>query len=343
MPYLKHFGLRQHPFALTPNAGLYFPSEPHQEVLAALIYAVRRGEGIVKVTGEIGTGKTLLCRLLIGYFIDAMDVAYINNPQDDVGWTFRAICREFELDTRGDDPVQALHDHLLALHRQGRRAVVVIDEAQALGAAGLEAVRRLSNLETADAKLLQIVLFGQPELDRLLTMPDLRQVQQRIAFSFEVHPLDLDSAEIYIRHRLEQTGEIRAAAARLFDGDALTLVARASGGVPRLINILADKSLLAAFAEGARRVSRDHVRQAVEDSGRKPPQGLVPRRAGDRGGRWRWWGAGVGAAALLLAGAVALWGGGSWDGARGQLAGLLHGLASAIDPTAEAEAEADGD
>ncbi len=194
MPFLTHFGLTERPFALTPNSALYYPSESHQQVFDSLLYAVDRGEGIVKVSGEVGTGKTLLCRLLIAELIKSKAVAYIINPQDDSDWVVGAVCREFGLDPDGTgDPFHMLNAFLLEQYRDGRSAVLLVDEAQALGVVGLESVRRLSNLETDTTKLLQTILFGQPELDRLLQTHDLRQLNQRVAFSFALRPLSPDT------------------------------------------------------------------------------------------------------------------------------------------------------
>ena len=272
MPFLAHFGLNERPFALTPNSRLYFPSDSHQQVLTPLSYAIDRGEGIIKVSGEVGTGKTLLCRLLIAELIDTKAVAYIINPQNDAHWIAAAVCREFGLmPEQSQDPFHLLNDFLLEQHRRNRSAVLVVDEAQALGLEGLEAVRRLTNLETDTAKLLQIVLFGQPELDRLLQSHELRQLNQRIVFSFKVPPLTEEAMIEYIRFRVIRSSDDLAAAQKLFDARAMRHIARASGGVPRLANIIADKSLLAAFSAGARQVNHGHVEEAIADSHNLPP------------------------------------------------------------------------
>ena len=194
MPFLAHFDLTERPFSLTPNCELYFPSETHQEVLNSLRYAIDRGEGIIKVSGEVGTGKTLICRLLTADLVKTKAVAYIINPQNDADWVVGAVCREFGLDPdSSSDPFHLLNGFLLEQYRKGRPAVLVVDEAQALGLVGLETVRRrLSNLETDTSKLLQAVLFGQPELDRLLRTHTLRQLNQRIVFSFTIPPFSVE-------------------------------------------------------------------------------------------------------------------------------------------------------
>ena len=312
MPYLVHFGLVERPFALTPNRHFYFPSDNHQRVLTPLIYAIDRGEGIIKISGEVGTGKTLMCRLLIADLIKTKAVAYILNPQNDADWIVAAVCREFGLDPEQTmDPFHLLNDFLLEQYRQRRPAVLVVDEAQALGLEGLETVRRLSNLESETAKLLQIVLFGQPELDRLLRSHALRQLNQRIVFSFTIPPLSEETMIDYIRYRvilssgnlstahqmIRSSGDL-ASAQKLFDGKALRRIARVSRGVPRLANIIADKSLLAAFSAAAKRVNRRHVDEAIADSGN-----LLPRW-----GRWSAVSAaGPAIAAGLVIGIVSLW------------------------------------
>ena len=267
MSFLAHFGLKERPFALTPDTGLYFPAEEHREVLASLIYAIESGAPIVKVVGEVGTGKTLLSRLLINELIDKMATAYILNPQNDADWVVGAVCREFGLNPNDTtDPFHALNSFLLAQHEKGKRTGVVVDEAQALGPVGLETIRRLSNLETDKSKLLQIVLFGQPELKQILRSDSLRQVKQRVVFSFALRPLSHETAMEYIRYRIQCTSASAVAAHTLIGRKALSAIARESHGIPRLINIIADKSLLAAYGHGATRVSTRHVREAVEDS-----------------------------------------------------------------------------
>ena len=334
MPFLAHFNLVERPFALTPNSQLYFPSDSHQQVLTPLSYAIERGEGIIKVSGEVGTGKTLMCRILTGELVKTKAVAYILNPQNDPDWIVTAVCREFGLDPEHSrDPFHLLNDFLLEQYQKQRPAVLVVDEAQALGLEGLEAVRRLSNLETKTAKLLQIVLFGQPELDRLLRSHALRQLNQRIVFSFTIQPLSEETMIDYIRYRvilssgnlvnahqaIISSGSL-AAAQKLFDGEALRRIARVSKGVPRLANIIADKSLLAAFSADAQQVTRRHVEEAIADSSH-----LLPRW--DRLGALS--AAGPAIAAGLVIGIVGLWAfvdaaSDGWS-LSGALAGLLGG------------------
>ena len=302
MPFLAHFNLSERPFALTPNSEVYFPSDAHQEVLNSLTYAIERGEGIIKVSGEVGTGKTLLCRMLTAELIKTKAVAYIINPQDDPDWIAGAVCREFGLDPDASgDPFHQLNAFLLGQYREGRPAVLVIDEAQTLGLAGLEAVRRLTNLETDKSKLLQIVLFGQPELDRQLAAHALRQLNQRIVFSFLIPALSEKTTIDYIRYRVIRSSSNLATADRLFEDRTLSRRARASRGIPRLVNILADKSLIAAFSAGAARVDTGHVNETIADTR-------------DVAGDLAWWNIGgwsrgVGGAigAALVIGVVGLW------------------------------------
>ena len=186
MPYLAHFGLKEHPFTLTPNTNQYYPVEKHVEIIQSIQFGIARNTGILKVVGDVGTGKTMLCRLLLRKLVTDNDaVAYLNAPQVDPDSLVGLVCAEFGLEAATKaQMLQALNAFLLEQHALGRNAVLIVDEAQALGAAGLEAVRLLSNLETERNKLLQIVMFGQSELDDLLAQPNLRQINQRIGFSF---------------------------------------------------------------------------------------------------------------------------------------------------------------
>lgn len=272
MPYLAHFGLKDHPFTLTPNIDYYYPTQENTNIIASLQFALRRESGIVKIVGEVGTGKTLLCRLLINKLIETDAVAYINAPQADARSIVLAVCEEFGLSIAADaSPYAALNRFLVAEHEKGRLAVVVVDEAQHLGKDGLEAIRLASNLETEKSKLLQIVLFGQTELNDLLRDPALRQLNQRVVFSFSTKPLTEAEVRRYVAHRIKvsrrQGGDYD-----IFSEDALTVIARRSGGIPRVINIIADKSLLVAFSEGSPTVQRSHAIEAIKDT-----PGLVTR------------------------------------------------------------------
>lgn len=265
MPYLEHFAFKQWPFMLTPNRALFFP-ETHQPILDAVTYAIERGEPIVKVTGEVGTGKTLLCRLALQSVSERNGaVALITVPQPDHKATLLAVCREFGL-TPGEreDAYQVLADHLIALHAAGRPAVLFVDEAQALDRVGLETIRLLSNLETDDAKLLQIVLFAQPEIDRIVRQYSMRQLTQRITFNFQTRPFNLESGMRYIRFRVEGSSQ-KPPPNDIFSTRAMKAIVRASDGIPRVINILADRALMVGFTRGKTMVGISEARRAVRD------------------------------------------------------------------------------
>src|ERR1700748_1923496 len=250
MPYLAHFGLKEHPFTLTPNTNQYYPLDNHVEIIQSIQFGIARNTGILKVVGDVGTGKTMLCRLLLRKLVGSNDaVAYLNAPQVDPDSLVTLVCAEFGLAT-GSNPqrVQAVHIFLREQHALGRNAVLIVDEAQALGPAGLEAVRLLSNLETERNKLLQIVMFGQSEIDDLLQRPDLRQINQRIGFSFMTGPLNTAEAVHYISHRVK-TARADGIDFPLFTDRAMAVLAESANFVPRVINILADKALLVAYGE----------------------------------------------------------------------------------------------
>jgi len=280
MPYLAHFGLKEHPFTLTPNTNQYFPIDKHVEIIQSILFGIARNTGILKVVGDVGTGKTMLCRLLLRKLVGSNDaVAYLNAPQVDPESLVTLVCAEFGLET-GSKPqmLQALNTFLLEQHALGRNAVLIVDEAQALGPAGLEAVRLLSNLETERNKLLQIVMFGQSELDELLQRPDLRQINQRIGFSFATGPLTLGEAVHYISHRVKMS-RVDNVDFPIFTVGAMELLSQSASFVPRVINILADKALLVAYGEGAIQVTDKHAEGAIDDS----PQIAKPVR-----GKRRW-------------------------------------------------------
>lgn len=266
--YQQHFGLREPPFTITPDTSFFFAHTSHQEALNTLLVAVRSGEGFMKVVGEVGTGKTLLCRK----FLDALDrenyvSAYVPNPYLGPSTLLLAVADELGLQcpegTNQHQLLKLLTRFLVESYATNKRVVLCLDEAQAMPVETLEAIRLLTNLETERRKLLQVVLFGQPELDQKLNNPAIRQLKQRITFSCRLKPLALGDVEFYINHRLTIAGH---RGPRLFDTAASKQLFRASGGVPRLINILAHKALMAAFGEGTRHVSERHVRLAIEDT-----------------------------------------------------------------------------
>lgn len=265
--YLKHFGLSQTPFSLTPNTGFFFGLSPHVEALQVLQTALQTGEGFIKVTGEVGTGKTLLCRKLINDLPSGFHCAYLPNPYLTPAELRWAVANELGLHYAKDIDQQQLtgliQQQLLELSRHGQAIVLVLDEAQALPDDSLEALRLFTNLETESRKLLQVVLFGQPELDERLKRQEFRQLRQRITFSYNLRPLTWDETDAYIRYRLAIAGRQGEA---LFTPKLTRKIANASRGIPRLINILAHKALLLSFGEGVTRVKASHVRDAILDT-----------------------------------------------------------------------------
>ncbi len=268
--YLEHFDLAQVPFSITPNTAFAFGSRAHREALATLLLALDGGEGFIKITGEVGTGKTLACRRFLASLAEQparYATAYVPNPCLSPRTLFLSIAQELELPVRSriteHELLDALKNGLVRFALERRRVVVCLDEAQAMPIASLEALRLLSNLETENAKLMHVVLFGQPELDRKLARVDLRQLSQRIGFSYELGMLTLEETERYVAHRLRIAGH---RGEPLFPVATIRRLHAATRGVPRLINIVAHKSLLLAYGEGALRVGADHVRTAVHDT-----------------------------------------------------------------------------
>ena len=264
--YLAHFGLAEPPFRITPHTDFFFDGADRGATLEALVYAVLNNEGIVKVSGEVGSGKTMLCRVLLERLPDAVETVYLANPLLTRDELLQAIADELGVALEGGGnrvALRGLFDHLIERYAQGRRVVIVIDEAHAMPEDTLEQVRLLSNLESSRHKLLQIVLFGQPELDEALARPSLRQLKDRITNSFRMRPLSEPEIATYVSFRM------RAAGYRgpdVFSRGAIGLIAHASQGLSRRINILADKALLAAFAEGGHAVTRREARIAIRDS-----------------------------------------------------------------------------
>lgn len=297
--YETHFGLSRPPFRITPDTRCFYAGARRGALLDALVYAIERGEGLVKLTGEVGSGKTMLCRMLAERLAERADVVYLANPSLGSDEVLAAIALELGLPAEGGRLalLQALQGHLLRRHAEGRPVVVFIEEAQAMDGAALESVRLLSNLETREAKLLQLVLFGQPELDDLLAAHELRQLRERITQSFHLEPLSPAEIGDYVEFRLRAAGY---SGADPFTPAALRLLARASRGLVRRVHILADKALLAAYIDGRRQVTARDLRRAIADSELPGPgvQGLFARLPRPAWG----WGAGLaaGLAALLL-------------------------------------------
>jgi MSHA biogenesis protein MshM len=268
--YLKHFSLREAPFSITPDTAFFYPHEGAQSALNTLLVALRSGEGFLKIVGEVGCGKTLLCRQLLRTLQDEFVTAYIPNP--DMGADDLLMALANELGIKLQPPLsrhQVLADlqkGLLQHAQAGRPVLLCVDEAQATRMATLESLRLLSNLETEKRKLIQIVLFGQPELDALLARPQIRQLMQRITFSGYLSTLHAEWIPAYLGHRLAIAALDEFTDIKVFDEGAARALAHYSGGVPRLVNVLAHKCLMLAFGENEHRVGEHHVRLAAVDT-----------------------------------------------------------------------------
>jgi general secretion pathway protein A len=301
--YASFFGLKQAPFSTAPDPRYLFMSERHREALAHLLYGVQAGGGFVLLTGEIGAGKTTVCRCFLEQVPADCQVGYIVNPKLSVGELLQTVAEEFGIplpasaaaDGAGTKTwVDALNRHLLAAHAQGRHCLLIIDEAQHLSADVLEQLRLLTNLETHERKLLQIILIGQPELRSQLAAPGMEQLAQRVIARYHLQALSPAETLAYLAHRLAVAG---LAGANPFDAGALRRIHALTGGVPRRINLVCDRALLGAYAHGQARVDRRTVEQAAREVfGQRTP-------AAGAGRRWPW-AAALAVAALL---AVALW------------------------------------
>jgi MSHA biogenesis protein MshM len=276
--YKTHFGLRELPFGITPDTSFFFACSNYQEALNTLLIAAKNGEGFIKITGEVGIGKTMLCRKFMATLDKSFVTAYIPNPFLEPRTLMMALADELEISLdKGVDQHQLLksiNHRLLVLAREGKRVLLCLDEAQAMPVETLEALRLLTNLETGKRKLLQIVMFGQPELDRKLQQESIRQLNQRISFHYNLGPLTKDDLEFYVSHRLSVAGFT---------------------GIPRLVNILAHKSLMLTYGEGKQLVSKRHVTAAAVDTGAA------------RKHSWSWPWAWLGVSSLLVAGAGMGW------------------------------------
>jgi len=263
--YLEHFGLNEPPFRITPHTDFFFEGAERGATLEALAYAVLHDEGIVKVSGEVGSGKTMLCRILIEWLPAEVATIYLATPSFAREEILQAIADDLELklSERRTVALRELQEHLITLYGAGRRVVILIDEAHVMPEDTLEQVRLLSNLESSRHKLLQIVLFGQPELDAVLAKPSLRQLRDRITHSFRMRPLPAPEVAKYLDFRMRAAGY---RGPQVFAPRAARMLASASDGLTRRINILADKCLLAAYSETSHAVSERHVKAAIADS-----------------------------------------------------------------------------
>jgi MSHA biogenesis protein MshM len=285
--YLRHFGLCETPFNLTPDTSFFFACSSYQEALNTLLVAARNGEGFIKITGEVGNGKTLLCRKFLATLnqgrqstlIGTQDqaavaaaaprfiTAYIPNPYLEPSSLLLALAEEFRVPLEKDTDqyllLKGLTHALLECARSGQRALVCLDEAQAMPLESLEVLRLLTNLETEKRKLLQVVLFGQPELNERLKHNSIRQLRQRISFQYDLRGLRRNELDRYLRHRLAVAG---FAGETLFSTGAVGKLHRITGGTPRLVNIVAHKALMLAFGDGRQQVLARHIRDAAADT-----------------------------------------------------------------------------
>lgn len=262
--YQGFYGFSRAPFALTPNTGLFYGLPPHYEAIQTVLSAIRMGEGVIKVTGEVGSGKTMVCRMLMNQLPDNVQLIYLPNPVLSGAELKQAIARELGIDVpEAVTVVDGIQHKLLSLHASGKQVVAIIDEAQALSDDALETLRLFGNLETEDNKLLQLVLLGQPELDERLAQHSLRQFRQRITFSAGLRPLTLAEVSAYIGHRLDSSG----GAPELFAAEKRRAVWKASRGIPRLINQICHKALLVAYHSQSKTVTKAHLFAAVHDTG----------------------------------------------------------------------------
>jgi general secretion pathway protein A len=309
--YASFFGLKQAPFSIAPDPRYLFMSERHREALAHLLYGVQGGGGFVLLTGEIGAGKTTVCRALLEQIPPHCRVAYVFNPKLTVVDLLKTICHEFHVEVRADGPGPAtikdyldpLNEYLLRSHAAGQQNLLIIDEAQNLTPHVLEQLRLLTNLETSERKLLQIILIGQPELRKLVARPELEQLAQRVVARYHLDALDEAETSAYVRHRLQVAGLNGPAP---FGEPALRRIHRLSRGVPRRINLLCDRALLGAYASGSAQVTPAMVDKAAvevfDSSGPSaPPARTVPRWL-----RQPWAVLGVGAAGGALAATAVL-------------------------------------
>ena len=270
--YYPHFGLKEPPFKITPNTDFFFSGGNRGAVLDALVYAITNGEGIIKVVGEVGSGKTMLCRMLQTILPERIESIYLANPSVAPEDVLHAIAFELQLKVPKNADrlkvMQLLQAHLLNRHAEDRQVVIFVEEAQGMPLATLEEIRLLSNLETKQDKLLQIVLFGQPELDANLSETHIRQLRERITHSFHLEPLGTKDIGEYLISRLRAAGYHGP---HLFSAAAIKKLSAGAEGLARRVNILADKSLLAAYADNVYQVTPTHVKAAIQDSefGRK--------------------------------------------------------------------------
>ena len=295
--YFDYFGLKEAPFRITPNTEYWYAGGQRGEMLVALQYAIGQGEGIIKVVGEVGSGKTMLCRKLVAQLPDTIDSVYLGNPTLSPDDMLAAILSDLDIDAAAEGRqarLAQLNAALLTRHEAGRRVVVFVEEAQGIALDNLEFLRLLTNLETATDKLLQIILFGQPELDAQLVDPRIRQLKDRITLNLNLSPLTEPEVAEYLRARLAVAGY---RGPDLFSAALIAQLTRLSGGLSRRINVLADKTLLAAYAGQTHTLTGAHLDAAAGDAEIRSPAQTAPT---PRLPRWAWLSAGLAAGLGLL-------------------------------------------
>jgi len=263
--YEQYYGLAEKPFSLTPDTEFFYQSFTHREALNVLLVAIRAGDGFIKVTGEVGTGKTLLCRKLLEGLGSKFDTVYIPNPYMGCNALLHAILVEMGADNRLNkgNYLSCINEYLIENARRNRSTVIILDEAQSLPEESLEAIRLLSNLETRKQKLVQIVLFGQPEFDTALAQSSARQLKQRIVHAYQLQPLNRASVRSYVQHRVRSAGY---RGPELFDNGAQRRLYKFSHGIPRVINVLCNKAMMLSYASGEFYVNSKHIEAAAADS-----------------------------------------------------------------------------
>ncbi|MGA3083966.1 MAG: AAA family ATPase [Thermodesulfobacteriota bacterium] len=276
--YKEYFGLKENPFSIAPDPHYFYMSKGHREALAHLVYGINSDGGFILITGEVGTGKTTVCRCLLEQLPENTEIAFILNPKLTVEELLATICDEFGISyPEGNKSnkvfVSAIYEYLLRIPEKGRRAILVIEEAQNLSQEVLEQIRLLTNLETSQRKLLQIILLGQPELREMLAQSQLRQLSQRVTVRYHLGPLSKDETFEYVNHRLSVAGLNRG---QLFSKGAMKHLFRLTGGIPRLINLVCDRALLGAYVQAKDQVDRKTLMTAAREAyGKEDPQWMI--------------------------------------------------------------------
>ena len=263
--YEQYYGLKEKPFSLTPDTDFFYRSVTHQEALNVLLVAIKSGDGFIKVTGEVGTGKTLLCRKLLDALDEQYNTVYIPNPYMSSNALLDAVLAEMDIsgNLKNDNHLFCINQYLIEAADNGKMTVIILDEAQSLSNESLEVIRLLSNLETRKKKLVQIILFGQPELDERLSETSVRQLRQRIMHAYKLQPLNESSVKSYIHHRMIAAGY---RGPEIFDDKAKVLLFKISQGVPRVINILGNKAMMQSYASGDFYIGKKQINTAAIDS-----------------------------------------------------------------------------